>query len=345
VHYDNRAVQHLFNVACGLDSMVVGEPQILGQLRGALAAGQAAGTAGRVLNDLAQTALRVGKRAHSETGLDRAGQSLVTAALDLAAPVLGSTTPARAVVIGAGSMSALAATTLARLYPGVDLAIVNRSPERAERLAAAVGGRTVALDRLGDALEGVGLVMTCTGAAGTVLSADVLGDARPGVIIDLALPRDVSAEVGALPGITLIDLERIAAAQHAGGERAEASSVEAARRIVAEEVANYDAAQRAATVAPTVAALRGMAAVLVEAELGRFDARVADLDPKTRAEVANTVRRVVDKLLHEPTVRVKQLAADPDGTSYAAALRELFNLDPAAAAAVSRAEPIEETRS
>jgi glutamyl-tRNA reductase len=347
VHYDNRAVQHLFNVACGLDSMVVGEPQILGQLRGALAAGQAAGTAGRVLNDLAQTALRVGKRAHSETGLDRAGQSLVTAALDLAAPVFGSTgsegaAPTRAVVIGAGSMSALAATTLARLYPGLDLAIVNRSPERAERLAGAVGGRTVALDEIGRALDGADLVISCTGASGTVLTAEVLGDARPRVIIDLALPRDVAAEVGALPGITLIDLERIAAAQRDGGERVEASSVEAARRIVAEEVAAYDADQRAATVAPTVAALRGMAAVVVEAELGRFDARVADLDPKTRAEVANTVRRVVDKLLHEPTVRVKQLAADPGGTSYAAALSELFNLDPAAAAVVSRAEPIEE---
>jgi glutamyl-tRNA reductase len=326
-----------------MDSMVVGEPQILGQLRGALAAGQAAGTAGRVLNDLAQTALRVGKRAHSETGLDQAGQSLVTAALDLAQPVLGPAAPAHAVVIGAGSMSALAATTLARLYPGLDLAIVNRSPERAERLATAVGGQTVALDRIGSALEGADLVISCTGATGTVLTADVLGDSRPGVIIDLALPRDVAAEVGALPGITLIDLERIAAAERDGGERVEASSVEAARRIVAEEVANYDANQRAATVAPTVAALRGMAAVLVESELGRFDARVADLDPKTRAEVANTVRRVVDKLLHEPTVRVKQLAADPGGTSYATALRELFNLDPAAVAVVSRAEPIEET--
>lgn len=363
VHYDNRAVQHLFNVACGLDSMVLGEQQVLGQLRGALAAGQAGGTAGRVLNDLAQTALRVGKRAHSETGLDRAGQSLVTAALELAMPVLAAagfdgaafddaafddaafdhaapeaTGPARAVVVGAGSMSSLAATTLARLHPGLDLAIANRSIKRAERLAAAVGGRAVPLDRLGAALEGADLVISCTGATGTVLTAEVLGDARPRVIIDLALPRDVAPEVGALPGITVIDLEVIADAERESG-RVEASSVEAARRIVAEEVAAYDTAQRAATVAPTVAALRGMAAVFVEAELTRFDGRVPDLDPKVRAEVANTVRRVVDKLLHEPTVRVKQLAADPGGTSYATALRELFDLDPAAAAAVSRAEP------
>jgi glutamyl-tRNA reductase len=356
VHYDNRAVQHLFTVACGLDSMVLGEPQVLGQLRAALASGQAGGTAGRVLNDLAQTALRVGKRAHSETGLDRAGQSLVTAALELAAPLFaappfggaeadgapGNRAPSRAVVVGAGSMSSLAATTLARLYPGLDLAIANRSLKRAERLAAAVGGRAVPLDRLGAALDGADLVVSCTGAAGTVLTAEVLGDARPRAVVDLALPRDVAPEVGALPGVTLIDLEVIADAEREG-ERVEASSVEAARRIVAEEVAAYGAAQRAATVAPTVAALRGMAAVFVEAELSRFDARVPALDPKVRAEVANTVRRVVDKLLHEPTVRVKQLAADPGGTSYAVALRELFNLDPAAAAAVSRAEPIEET--
>jgi glutamyl-tRNA reductase len=297
-----------------------------------------------VLNDLAQTALRVGKRAHSETGLDRAGQSLVTAALELAAPVLaaGGSGPSRAVVVGAGSMSSLAATTLARLHPGLDLAVANRSLKRAERLAAAVGGRAVPLDQLGAALEGADLVVSCTGAAGTVLTADVLGAARPRVVVDLALPRDVAPEVGALPGVTLIDLEVIADAEREG-DRVEASSVEAARRIVADEDAAYDAAQRAATVAPTVAALRGMAAVFAEAELARFDARVPGLDPKTRAEVANTVRRVVDKLLHEPTVRVKQLAADPGGTSYAVALRELFNLDPAAAAAVSRAEPIEET--
>jgi glutamyl-tRNA reductase len=240
-------------------------------------------------------------------------------------------------------MSSLAATTLARLNPGLDLAVANRSLERAERLAAAVGGRAVSLDGLGAALEGADLVVSCTGAIGTVLTTEVLGAARPRVIIDLALPRDVAPEVGALPGVTVIDLEVIAGAEREG-DRVEASSVEAARRIVAEEVAAYDAAQRAVIVAPTVAALRGMAAVFVETELSRFDARVPDLDPKTRAEVANTVRRVVDKLLHEPTVRVKQLAADPGGTSYAVALRELFNLDPDAAAAVSRTEPIEETR-
>jgi glutamyl-tRNA reductase len=346
VHYDNRAVQHLFNVACGLDSMVVGEPQVLGQLRGALAAGQSEGTAGRVLNDLAQTALRVGKRAHSETGLDQAGQSLVTAALDLAVPLLESARPRRAVVVGAGSMSSLAATTLARLYPGLDLTVVNRTPDRAGRLARAVGGRALGLDRLAETLAGADLVISCTGATETVLSTDMLVGSAIGqrVVIDLALPRDVPPEVGALPGVTLIDLERIAEAERDNAARVEEGSVEAVRRIVAEELAAYDTAQRVATVGPTVTALRGMAAHVVDAELARFDGRTQELDARTRAEVANTVRRVVDKLLHEPTVRVKQLASDPGGTSYAVALRELFNLDPAAPAAVSRAEPVVTTR-
>lgn len=346
VHYDNRAVQHLFNVACGLDSMVVGEPQILGQLRGALAAGQTEGTAGRVINDLTQTALRVGKRAHSETGLDRAGQSLVTAALDLAVPLLQNGRPARAVVVGAGSMSSLAATTLARLFPGLDLTVVNRTPDRAGRLAETVGARALGLDQLTESLSEADLVISCTGAVDTVISPADFGSAefeparRSRVVVDLALPRDVAPEVATLPGVTLIDLERIAAAEREGAARVEEGSVEAVRRIVAEEVVGYAAAQRAATVGPTVTALRGMAADVVEIELARFDGRLPELDAKARAEVANTVRRVVDKLLHEPTIRVKQLASDPGGTSYAVALRELFNLDPAAPAAVSRAEPV-----
>jgi len=346
VHYDNRAVQHLFNVACGLDSMVVGEPQVLGQLRGALATGQSEGTAGRVLNDLTQTALRVGKRAHSETGLDQAGQSLVTAALELAVPLLDGGPPRRAVVVGAGSMSSLAATTLSRQYPGLDLTVVNRTPDRAGRLAKAVGGRALGLDRLAETLAGADLVISCTGATETVLSTDMLAGTDAAtlsgrrVVIDLALPRDVPPEVGALPGVALIDLERIAEAERDNAARVEEGSVEAVRRIVAEEIAAYDTAQRVATVGPTVTALRGMAAHVVEAELARFDGRTQELDARTRAEVANTVRRVVDKLLHEPTVRVKLLASDPGGTSYAVALRELFNLDPAAPAAVSRAEPV-----
>ena len=347
VHYDQRAAAHLFTVACGLDSMVIGEPQVLGQLRAALATGQRIGTAGRVLNDLAQTALRVGKRAHSETGLDQAGQSLVTAALELALPHLDGQVR-RACVIGAGSMSALAATTLIRLYPELDLTVVNRTVERAERLAASVGATAAGLDSLSAALSGADLVISCTGATDMVLTAEdfagsgavdaATGTTKRRAVIDLALPRDVEPAVGDLPGFALIDLARIAEAQQAVSGQGDGAGVDAVRALINDELAAYAAAQRAATVAPTVTALRGMAAGVVDAELTRFDGRLPGLDEKVRAEVANTVRRVVDKLLHEPTVRVKQLAVEPGGASYAMALSALFNLDPAAAAAVSRAE-------
>jgi glutamyl-tRNA reductase len=347
VHYDQRAAGHLFEVACGLDSMVVGEPQVLGQLRAALAVGQRIGTAGRSLNDLAQTALRVGKRAHSETGLDQAGQSLVTAALDLALPHLGGPVR-RACVVGAGSMSALAATTLSRLYPDLDLTVVNRTVDRAERLAASLGATAAGLESLPQALAGADLVVSCTGATDTVLTVGHFtaaappagaepGPAGPRAVIDLALPRDVEPAVADLPGHVLIDLARIADAQPAGN-RGDGVGVDAVRAMIAEELAAYAAAQRAAAVAPTVTALRGMAAGVVDAELARFSGRVPELDDRSRAEVANLVRRVVDKLLHEPTVRVKQLAVEPGGSSYAVALSALFNLDPAAAAALGRAD-------
>jgi glutamyl-tRNA reductase len=320
--------------------MVVGEPQVLGQLRAALAAGQTRGTAGPVLNDLAQTALRVGKRAHSETGLDQAGQSVVTAALELAVPHLAGRRPLRACVVGAGSMSALATVTLLRQYPDLSVTVVNRTFERAERLAAAAGARALPFERLAEALADADLVISCTGSADTVLTADLIHAAGPGprTVLDLALPRDVAPEVAELPGVTLIDLERIAGAEREAGARVAVGSVEAVRRIIAEEVAGYDAAIRAATVAPTVAALRGMAAGFVGAELARFDGRTAGLDPKIRAEVAQTVRRVVDKLLHEPTVRVRELANETGAVSYAAALAELFALDPEAVDAVTRPE-------
>jgi glutamyl-tRNA reductase len=358
VHYDGRAVQHLFTVACGLDSMVVGEPQILGQIRTALQLAQEHGTAGRSLNDLVQQALRVGKRAHSETGLDRAGQSVVSVALTAAYEALGVAGPedVKALIVGAGSMAALAAASLSRT--GVrQLVVVNRTHERAEHLAAQYGGVAVPMADLGAVLADADLVVTCTGAPGYVLGptdlmsatgdpAKTAVEAAPSAptlsgrglaLVDLALPRDVDPEVRDLPGVHLIDLERVAAdgsAQAAGA----AQEIAAARRIVFDEVEVYAAAQRADAVAPTVAALRVMASDVVRAELERLRGKTPGLDDKARTEVEQTVRRVVDKLLHVPTVRVKQLAGAPGGVSYAEALRELFGLDPASVEAVSTTE-------
>ena len=340
VHYEDRAVSHLFSVACGLDSMVVGESQVLGQVRVALRTAQDAGAAGRQLGALAQQALRVGKRARTETGIDRAGRSLVTAGLEVAGQVLGPLDGTEVLVVGAGAMSALAATVVAQ-GGAARVVVANRTLERAERVAAAVGGEAVPLDSLPAALASADLVVSCTGAVGHVLDTAMLTAAvagrpdRPLVVLDLALPRDVDPGAHFLPGVTVVDLETLAGAL-ATSEHA--ADVEATREIVVEEVAAFLGWQRAVSVAPTVVALRDMADAVVRAELVRLTGRLPDLDPHARAEIEQTVTRVVDKLLHAPTVRVKQLAEEPGGQSYADALNKLFGLDPKAVEAVTRAD-------
>jgi glutamyl-tRNA reductase len=347
VHYEDRAVQHLFTVACGLDSMVVGEGQILGQVKAALALAQELSTAGRVLNELVQQALRVGKRAHSQTGIDQAGQSLVSVGLEQVKAAIGSLAGRRALVVGAGSMSALAATTLRRAGLA-EIVVANRTYQRAVRVAEAVGGRAVPLEELDAQLAEADLVVSCTGAEGLVIRAPQLHGAlggrpdRPLFLLDLALPRDVDPAVHDLPGAYLVDLERLSHVDGASG--VVTADVDAVRRIVAEEVSAFASWQRTSQVAPTVVALRTMAADVVAAELARLDGRLPGLGQHDRDEIARTVRRVVDKLLHIPTVRVKELAGGPDGHAYATALRELFDLDLKAVEAVTRADTPEEGR-
>jgi glutamyl-tRNA reductase len=417
------------------------------------------------LNELFQQALRVGKRAHSETGIDRAGQSLVTFGLQQLSS--GTAVEAwakgkRALVIGAGSMSSLAAATLARA--GVaEIVVANRTSDRAERLAQIitespetdVSARAVPMDSVPFELTRADVAVSCTGATGLVLTADavaaavadrvpedatagstaplhdvreelpptsvgvedgcpldlsavqgasgfsVMGEAavagmdaatleqhaawvggtavdrreaarstpeaelitelaamaatvgriperrrpepvahipRPAPVLsflDLAMPRDVDAAVHRLAGVRLVDIESLA---EASADAPMAADVDAVRRIVSDEVAAFGAAQRAAHITPTVVALRAMAAEVVAGEIARLDGRLPGLDDKHRAEITQTVRRVVDKLLHAPTVRVKQLAAEPGGAGYADALRTLFDLDQETVASVSRAE-------
>ncbi|HLM05535.1 MAG TPA: glutamyl-tRNA reductase [Blastococcus sp.] len=328
VHYEDQAVAHLFTVAAGLDSMVVGETQVLGQLRAAYALARDQGTVGRALHPVAQRALRVGKRVHTETGIDRAGASLVSVALDRAEARIGSLTGRTVLVVGAGSMGALAATTLARR--GAAVVVSSRTEDRAARLAASVGGRMAALADVPSELAAADVLLTCTGASGTVVGTDLVAgamagrDGRPLVVVDLALPRDVDPGVAAQPGVHVIDLALLQG-EHAGGPVA-ADDIAAAHALVETEAALLRAERQAAEVAPTVSALRTQAAEVVDAELLRLSSRLPDLDARARAEIARTVRRVVDKLLHEPTVRVKELAATPGETDYAGALRALFGL-------------------
>jgi glutamyl-tRNA reductase len=346
VHYSAAAVEHLFSVAAGLDSMVVGEAQILGQLRSAYALADDAGTVGRVLHELVQYGLRVGKRVHSETDIDHVGASVVGEALTDAGTALGGLTGRRALVVGAGAMGGLAAAALRRAGIG-EVVIANRTTANGDRLAASltaegVPARAAGLTTLAAEIAAADVLLACTGATDVVVGVDTVdeglrlrarvGTPRPLVVCDLGLPRDVDAAVAVLPGVTMVDLETL---------RTRLADVPAGRaagragEILAEEVRGYLAAQRSAAVTPTVTALRRRAAEVVDAELLRLDARLPELDQQVRGELAKTVRRVVDKLLHSPTVRVKQLASAPGGASYADALRELFELDPQTAAVVS----------
>ncbi len=333
VHYDDGAVSHLFNVASGLDSMVVGEGQILGQTREALRAGQEHGTVGPALNLLFQQALRVGKRVHAETGIDRTAPSLVTAGIE---SLGGDLAGRRVLVVGAGALAGLAVATASRR--GADVVVANRTHESAERLAASYGGRAAPMDQLPLELSDADVLISCTGATGVIVTADDVAAARLGAteglgIIDLALPHDVDPAVADLPGVELVSLATLSAELEDG----EGDSVGDVRRIVGEELSAFLAARRSASVTPTVVALRSMATGVVEAEVERLAARLPDLDETTRAEVLHTVRRVADKLLHQPTVRIKELAND-SAVSYATALAELFALDPEAVTAVTRAE-------
>ena len=323
VHYDEAAVRHSFRVSAGLDSMVVGEAQILGQLRDAYHAASETDTAGRLLHELMQQALRVGKRAHAETGIDRAGQSVVTAALEVAEAHLGELAGRRALVIGAGAMGALSVATLTRAGVG-PLQITNRGAARAERLAEAYGASAVPFEDLDAALRGVDLVVSATTSPDPVLDRARLEAAAPLVVLDLAVPRDVAPDAVDLHGVTVIDIDNLAASRRALPAAAETAAVE---QIVAGEVEHFLGWLRGADVAPTVAALRTRAEDVVSAELRKLWSRRSEFSDEQRADVSRTLHRVVQQLLHSPTVRVRQLAAEPGGDQYAALLRELFDLD------------------
>ncbi|GAB3588064.1 glutamyl-tRNA reductase [Calidifontibacter terrae] len=325
-HFEDRAIAHLFSVAAGLDSIAVGESQILGQLRRALHDGRDHGHLRSHLEGVAQQALRVGKRAHAETDIDTVSRSLIERGVAIAQETVGPISHVPALVIGSGAMSALASHTLRRM--GVtDLTVVSRTRANAERLAEGVGAVARPWEERAAALAQARFVVSCTGAVGHVVDrADVVAahNGEPQVYLDLALPRDIDPAADDVPGVKVLDLEDLHQVRQDAGTL---SQVQAVEDLVTAEVAEFVSRRRSDAVGPTVAAIRRYAADVVSAELDRLDSRVS-LDERDRAQVQLTVHRVVEKLLHTPTVRMKELAGADADIDFTRLVRELFDIDP-----------------
>ena len=315
---DHAAALHLFRVAAGLDSLVPGEGEILGQVRSAYEAG----TTGPLLNRLFHDAVHAGKRARTQTTIAESPASVSSAGAALAQQVFGELSGRRVLVVGAGKVGELAARSLAAR--GAEIAgVANRSESRGEDLARRFGARAVPLEALAREVASVDVVVTCTGAPGFLLGPEDVRDrrGRPLFVIDLAVPRDVDPAVNGLDGCYLYDIDDLEAVVESSlaGRRREAERAEA---IVAEEAERFRAWQASLDVVPTIASLRARAEAIRSAELSK-----AKLSDEQREAVDSITAQIVNKLLHLPTVRMKEAAAAADGVLYADAVRHLFGLE------------------
>jgi glutamyl-tRNA reductase len=323
------AVEHLFSVACGLDSMAVGEDQIVAQIKAAARAAAAAGTTGPVVADLMNAALRVSKRARTQTTISTAGISLARAGLDLARAHLGGLAGRDAVVLGTGSMGKLAARLLHEGDVG-RLSVAGRSQMRTAEVAAAVEGRPLRAVDLTAALAGADILITATGAPEPVVLTEQVRAARnpagnrPLFVLDLGMPPDVDPAVGWLTGVTLVD---VAALGRHLADHEIPDQIPQVRALVAAETTVYANRQEQAAAAPVIAAMHAHIRQLADAELARLHARLPDLSDQQRAETAVAVHRILRKILHRPTVRAREFSTGPDGPVYLEALGQLFDLD------------------
>jgi glutamyl-tRNA reductase len=331
-YYDDAAARHLFKVAAGLDSAVLGEGEILGQVGDAWEVAREEAVCGPMLSILFRQALEVGKRVRSETAIARGTTSLSQAAVALAAAELGSLSGKTTLVLGAGEMGEAMAQALAGALESGPLLVANRTWSRATQLAARCGGRAIGWSALPGALVEADVLLTSTGSPGLLLEAADLEpvlasrEGRPLLIVDIAVPRDVDPAVGALPGVTLLDMDDLtaSAAVAMAGRRQEVPRAEA---IVAQEVARYQEVAAQRHVAPLISALHERGEAVRAGELARFRRRLAGLDPGQSEALEALTRGIVAKLLHEPTVKVKANAGTPNGEQLAQALRRLFELD------------------
>ena len=331
VHYDREAIRHLFTVTAGLDSAVLGETEILGQVRGAWELAKDEKAAGPVLNLLFRHAIETGKRARTDTAIGRGTASVSYAAVEMASERLGSLDGKRVLVLGAGDMGEGMAVALASA--GVsEVLVANRTWDRAVDLASRVDGRAVRLSDLPRALADVDVLLTSTGATSMMVEhADLspIMAARAGhplLVVDIAVPRDVDPSVADLPGVTLLDMHDLRRFAQAGlAERRR--EVHAVERIVVDEVDRFVEVSSARSAAPLVAALHARAETVRQAEMDRFQKRLEGLDPRQQAAVEALTRGILAKVLHEPTVKLKDLAGTPRGDRLAEALRTVYDLD------------------
>ncbi len=328
-YYDTAAVRHLFNVASGTDSMVVGEPEILGQVREAFRAATDEGTARRLLGALFQRALRVGKRARSETAISRHVVSLPQVAARVAAEEAGGLEGRKVVVVGAGRIGELAARA-AREGGCASLAVVNRSPERGTRLAEALGARAGTLEALPGLLAEADVLISTTSSVDPVIDRATLARVTEGrrlVAVDVAVPRDIEPSARDLPGVVLRDIEDLRAVAERGAERrrAELPKVE---KIVDEEVDDFCAWERSLALGPAITELRDWAERIRSEEVAKL-ARKGHLSDEERAEMERLTRGIVNKMLHRPMTQIRELVRGPDGQVFLEAFQEIFGTDEA----------------
>jgi glutamyl-tRNA reductase len=322
------AAEHLFSVACGLDSMAIGEDQIVAQIKAAARAAATAGTTGPVISGLIDAALRASKRARTQTAISTEGISLARAGLDVAAAHLGGLADRHAVVVGTGSMGRLAAQLLHD--SGVArLSVASRNAARAAEVAAGLQASHLPASDVPATLAGADLLVTATGApapvvaAGPVRAARAQAAGRPLFVLDLGLPPDVDAAVGRLAGVTLVDLTALG--RHLA-DRAVPDQIPQVRAIIAAEAAGYMNRRDQAAAAPVIAAMHAQIRQFADAELARLHHRLPDLSEEQRAETAATVHRILRKVLHRPTIRAKEFSAGPEGPVYLDVLTQLFDL-------------------
>ena len=329
-YYDDGAVAHLFRVAAGLDSMIVGEGEILGQVREAWRLADAEDAAGPMLDRVFRHAIEAGKRARTETGISRNTLSVSSAAVSLAERHLDTLQGRKVLILGAGDVAQGMARALAAA--GVsDVAVANRTQARAVELAAKVGGRPVTLPEVPDVLVGVDLLLTATDSTEVHVEREDIEavmearGGRPLVVVDVAVPRDVDPGVGLLPGVELLDMDSLKAFTEASlhERRREVGKVQA---ILMEEIERFQLDRTMRTVAPLVASLRSRGEEVRVDELARSATRLADLTETERETVEALTRSIVAKLLHEPTARLKEAAGTARGELFADALAALFDL-------------------